>query len=188
MYPLRDSTPNRRTNVQQFANYRSYREILKQDFNHRCWYCNQREAGKFSRPFCIDHFVPKKPKSPIINPIADNYYNNLVYSCPRCNAKKWNKWPTWNGNIHNNGIVGFVDPTSKDYDNLFYRDKNWKIISSGINDQLAKYIIKEIGLNHSIHIMMRKRDKLESQYKILKEQNIANELFSLYETLLKYDE
>lgn len=188
MYPLRDSTPKRSKDVPKYTNYTSYRNILKRDFNNRCWYCNQREAGKFSRPFCIDHFVPRTPNPPIINPIADNNYDNLVYSCPRCNGKKSNKWPTWDGSMHNNGIVGFVDPTSKDYDDLFRRDKNWEIISSGINDQLAEYIIKEIGLNHSIHIIIRKIEKLQTQYNLLKEQDVGKELFSLYQKLLNYDE
>ncbi|WEG12601.1 HNH endonuclease signature motif containing protein [Pullulanibacillus sp. KACC 23026] len=96
--------------------YSKYRESLKEDFSQLCGYCGKHMVVS-RKGFEIDHFVPV---STDIDRETD--YNNLVFSCFTCNRKKSKKWPTENKNLCHDGIRGFIDPTSEEFDNHLGRN------------------------------------------------------------------
>ena len=74
--------------------YGDYRDILRDDFDYSCAYCNitETELGNL-RLFHIDHYRPQKnPRFPQFAKLK-NAYDNLLYSCFDCNEHKGNFWP-----------------------------------------------------------------------------------------------
>lgn len=159
-HPLREKTPKRRKNRSVCKKYTSYRKTLRADFHDRCGYCASFDKIR-SKSFAIDHFVPQNPDG-WSHSLRDNDYYNLVYSCGNCNSSKSNKWPTKNENIHNDGVQGFVDPTSANYENLFQRDSDGFIIQKTSSDQLSKYILTELSLNMPVHSILWKLERLDN--------------------------
>ena len=140
---FRDRTPSRRPNPKNYADYHAYKDFLKEDFNSCCGYCGDQD--RFSDvPYQIDHFVPKV----ILKTIAENDYSNLVYSCGRCNRAKWDKWPTGDEKMQNNGEVGFVDPCDPLYDQQFERNDMGEIIPL---TPLGDWMWKELNLGNAAH-------------------------------------
>lgn len=140
---FREHTPSRRVNQKKYADYYAYKESLRNDFNSRCGYCDDPE--RFSdAPFQIDHFIPKAA----LQKIAENDYANLVYACRRCNRAKWDKWPTGDENISNNGVEGFIDPCDPKYDEQFERNERGEIIST---TPLGDWMWKELNLGNAAH-------------------------------------
>lgn len=77
------SGPHRRRHGPQgYANFESYRPWLRDEFAFRCVYCLFREAWH-PQIFHVDHI---EPVSIAPNRVCD--YENLVYSCARCNLAK----------------------------------------------------------------------------------------------------
>jgi hypothetical protein len=67
-----------------YTGYDSYRPWLRDEFSFRCVYCLGREQwGHVTGEFALDHFVPQKS-----SPALATTYDNLVYSCTRCNLAK----------------------------------------------------------------------------------------------------
>lgn len=159
MYKFIETTPIHRPNPPEYATYSQYREILKVDFNKRCAYCNDSHKYRI-RSFAIDHFVPRKPLN-FETTIPSNQYDNLIYCCSYCNRAKWNKWPTNDENIENDGEIGFIKPTNEIYKTLFFRNSNGRIIPIE-NNKLALYLKDELMLWHPIHSLMWKFEKLLS--------------------------
>lgn len=118
---FRENTPERSHNVAPKKDYHDYRDQLSTDFNHRCGYCNDRDAPRASS-FEIDHFVPKKVDG---SRVTD--YTNLVYACRLCNNAKRAKWPTGDKNQPNDGKAGWIDPCSEEYGSQFERLEDGKI-------------------------------------------------------------
>ena len=56
---FRKDDPQRRDNIVEKKNYRDYRIPLREDFNCRCGYCNDRDIPRVEY-FEIDHLVPQK--------------------------------------------------------------------------------------------------------------------------------
>ena len=112
---------SRRTSVDK-KSYNRYVEELREDFHHICGYCGKSEVVA-TKGFEIDHFVPRT-----IAVERKDEYQNLVYSCFTCNRKKGNKWPTGDPNRCNDGKVGFVDPTSEEYDQHLTRNEKGSIV------------------------------------------------------------
>ncbi len=140
---FRDKTPSRRADQKKFADYHEYKNPLKQDFNSHCGYCD--DPDRFSDiPYQIDHYVPKA----IMQTIAENDYNNLVYACRRCNRAKWDKWPTGDEKISNNGTEGFIDPCNPEYDQQFERNERGEIIPT---TPLGEWMWKELDLGNAAH-------------------------------------
>ena len=74
----------RRHGPRGYFAYESYRPWLRDEFSFRCIYCLIREQwGRTLGAFDIDHFLPQ-----VIEPNKKTEYENLVYSCARCNAVK----------------------------------------------------------------------------------------------------
>lgn len=189
MNKFRDNTPVRRPGRKTITRWQWYRPNLREDFDCRCWYCNDSDLIRV-RNYAIDHFVPRNPdkKLPFSNPVPDNNYYNLVYSCSFCNLAKSNKWPTRDGSIHNNGTEWFIDPTDDEYTNLFKRNKGWKIECNDINPDLAKYIIRELKLWYPIHSLnwrFEKIIKLEEKVRKLLEKQKNEELQRIHYDILQ---
>lgn len=67
-----------------YADLASFREWLRDEFAFRCVYCLVREQwGRVTGEFDIDQF-----SSEAVRPRRLSEYDNLVYSCARCNAIK----------------------------------------------------------------------------------------------------
>ena len=67
-----------------YADYASYRPWLRDEFSYRCVYCLIREQwGRVTGEFDLDHFLPQAT-----DPALAQDYDNLVYSCHRCNLRK----------------------------------------------------------------------------------------------------
>lgn len=180
MHPFREKTPKRRETVKERKNYRYHQNDLRQDFNERCGYCDDTDYFKV-RLFTIDHFVPQNPKD-INHNIEPNFYYNLVWACSFCNSAKSNKWFTDNHTVYNDGNIGFVEPTTKEYTKLFRRDKDGSIESSGINDTLAEHIRFELNLIHGVHRITWKLEKLYFQ-----KLRLENELERLHDKELSLE-
>ncbi|MCT4327740.1 HNH endonuclease [Elizabethkingia anophelis] len=152
-----EDAPKHRDTYPQYATYNQYRPILREDFNKRCAYCRDLDQYKISN-FSIDHYVPRNPKG-CVSTIPDNQYDNLIYACSYCNRAKWNKWPTMDTSIENDGNIGFLKPTSNEYRNLFYRTRDGKIFPKP-DTPLASYIWEELKLWFPIHSLMWRIEKL----------------------------
>lgn len=74
----------RRHGPQGYAEYASFRPWLRDEFSFRCVYCLKRERwGLVRTEFDLDHFQPV-----CLNPSQAVVYENLLYSCASCNARK----------------------------------------------------------------------------------------------------
>jgi HNH endonuclease len=81
-YPVRAST--RRHGPFGYSEYERFRPWLRDEFDFRCVYCLERETWtKLVREFEIDHVIPVAN-----SPDLARNYENLVYSCARCNGVK----------------------------------------------------------------------------------------------------
>ena len=96
----------------------------------------EKNRNYFFDNFQIDHFRPKSKY-----PDLKNDYNNLVLSCPICNRNKSDDWPTNDKNVYHNDSIGYVDPASKEFDEVFYRDEDGNIFS---NYDYGKYMITKL--------------------------------------------
>lgn len=77
-----------RSKVEPKANYRAYKENLRFDFYYSCCYCTIMEIEAAGVGFTIDHYYPKKH-----SPELEKDYNNLMWSCERCNNYKSDFYP-----------------------------------------------------------------------------------------------
>lgn len=125
----------RSENIQSSNNYLIYKEQLVKDFRDLYGYCGKNRNYFFDN-FQIDHFRPKSKY-----PDLKNDYNNLVLSCPICNRNKSDDWPTNDKNVYHNDSIGYVDPASKEFDEVFYRDEDGNIFS---NYDYGKYMITKL--------------------------------------------
>jgi len=72
----------RRHGPKGYNAYESFRPWLRDEFTFRCVYCLDRERWTRST-FHLDHVVPQA-----IRPEKSLEYDNLVYSCAKCNLAK----------------------------------------------------------------------------------------------------
>jgi hypothetical protein len=72
-----------RAKVEPKKDYREYREELRFDFWYSCAYCTMTELESRGIGFDIDHYYPRKTHPQLINE-----YENLMWSCQRCNRCK----------------------------------------------------------------------------------------------------
>src|SRR5437763_1920697 len=99
----------RRPNPPSYSNYRRYKQILREDFDHRCAYCLLHEGdplGAGFHNFHIDHFRPKSKFPELVST-----YANLYYACRWCNGDKNETWPLPEERQRR---FRFVDPCAED--------------------------------------------------------------------------
>ena len=130
----------------RYKTYRRYRENLKEDFKNRCAYCNMPDNIIAPESFEIDHFIPKNAFENI-RPELEYEYDNLMYSCPKCNGNKSDKYK---GDINNGKIENefFYNPVEIDYNKIFYRNEYGGISSE---DKKGKEMIISLKLFSPIY-------------------------------------
>ena len=117
------------------GNYEAYRAWLRDEFAFRCVYCLRREHWeKMQGAFEIDHFLPQAR-----NPNLGAEYDNLVYSCARCNRAK--------------GSLIVPDPCVVFIARSVRVNNDGTIIGSGD----AQKLIRVLGLDDSDHTYYRAR-------------------------------
>ncbi len=143
-----------RTCTKIYADYKSFKPYLVNDFNNRCGYCDSHD--KFFgglKNFQIDHF---KPHSISTFASLKHEYENLVYSCQSCNRAKSNKWED---------VDGFIDPCDERYDDFISRASNGKIKYN--NTLQGEYIYSNLNLFLIRHELLWSIERLEEQRKII---------------------
>ena len=163
---FREKTPQRRIATEKVGNYRDHRDNLREDFNHRCGYCDSLDNFRRAH-YEIDHFIPKKFLEKVFS-TPEKYkdkeqeYKNLVYACHSCNNAKGEKWPANSIEYSFIGSTGFIDPCKSEYDNQFERDVNGKIIAK---TELGKWIHKELKLWKPEHLVIWHLDEISKTIK-----------------------
>lgn len=136
-----------RSNPPHYDNYSKYKQYLEKDFSKRCAYCNLC-SDMITTFFEVDHFIPKKAFKDI-RPDFETDYNNLVYSCKKCNLAKGSKF---SGDLllekPTNNL--FYDPVLVDYNTIFYRNEFGAIVS---DDPKGQKMIEILKLYRPIHIL-----------------------------------
>ena len=122
-------------------NYKKAKPFLIQDFHNICGYCGKCFDVTLTDSQ-IDHF---KPKSKF--PELENDYQNLVLSCFTCNNKKRDDWPSnsIDTNISLDGLKGYVDPASEDFDKNLARTSNGDIV--GLTN-IGNYMVKRLNFQN----------------------------------------
>ena len=84
-FPYATDTHTRRHGPVGYSSYKAYKDWLRDEFAFRCVYCLFREKWYPNRAdaFGVDHSVPKRQA-----PELATTYDNLLYSCNRCNSLK----------------------------------------------------------------------------------------------------
>lgn len=166
-----------RTCTKEYKDYHSYLRYLRDDFQHRCAYCNLSDT-QITTPFEIDHFIPEdvfKNEWPELEAM----YANLVYSCKKCNVAKSNQY---GGDIRKHEIRNelFYEPEETDYGEIFFRDEDGGICS---NDEKGKDMIIRLKLYRPIHnlawiceITKATLDKLSAQIELVGKGSTKGEI------------
>ena len=161
---FRTKTPKRRENPLTVTDYHKHKGNLQEDFNHRCGYCDDHDYFRMT-DYQIDHFVPRVQ----LKTIKPTDYSNLVYSCRSCNRAKWDKWPTGNEKVANDGMKGFVDPCNVEFDKQFSRNGRGEIVAE---TPLGEWMWIALNFGNPAHSVIW---KLEQILKIINElQAIAD--------------
>lgn len=183
MIPFRDKKPFRRKTVGNVLNYKKHLVPLKEDFNHKCGYCDDTYTWR-TVWYEIDHFIPQK-KFPHRNPTD---YNNLVFACRSCNNSKRAKWPTEDEHLPHNGSCGFIDPCDEEYDRQFGRKIDGSI---KFKTDLGKWMFHALKLHRPQHQIIwiisqldQITDELEDLSNSISDQNIKKQVQENMNTLL----
>ncbi|AEY65604.1 HNH endonuclease signature motif containing protein [Clostridium sp. BNL1100] len=141
---FRDFSIKRSCN-KNYTNYTRYKPYLKQDFSCRCAYCNLLDTS-ITTPFEVDHFIPRDTFKDDW-PECDTLYENLIYSCKKCNIAKSSQF---SGDISPKKIINefFYNPVLEDYGEIFYRNDYGGIDS---DDLKGREMIKRLKLYRPIH-------------------------------------
>lgn len=144
MMNFRNKAPSR-TCTKRYANYRSYKPYLANDFFNKCGYtnCSDFWFGGVNN-FHIDHFIPWKQYP--LRPNLETDYQNLVYCCSYVNILKSN----------DTGI--YLDPCDEDYNYHFQRDDIGTIIPI---TPAAIYMYKKMKLYLSRYRIIWMLDEIE---------------------------
>lgn len=157
-----DKVIRRRLGILNLEKYQDAKEILVEDFHGLCGYCGK-GCGIMHQKFHIDHFVPKS-----LDKSRENDYYNLVLACPKCNLSKSNKWPTEDIDTANDGMVGFVDPATEEFDKHLARSEEGFVVG-----------ITTLGKNmcHSLNLDIRRSDLYWKISRIYQQQEKIETLF-----------
>ncbi|WP_299100796.1 HNH endonuclease signature motif containing protein [uncultured Winogradskyella sp.] len=159
MNKFREEPPIKEEVLTVVSKYQLHKPTLEKNFRNKCGYCNDNDVWR-NTFYEVDHYIPKG----YLTEDEIKEYWNLIYSCRYCNNSKRAKWPTKDRNIDNNGIEGFVSPYSKEYDLLFIRDAEGKIIPQS---DLAKWIHKNLHLGLKRHSLIWQLEKIDATLDVL---------------------
>jgi hypothetical protein len=140
----------RRPDPPAYSDYRRYKPLLREDFEHRCAYCLLHEGGEIGggfQNFHIDHFRPRSKFGDLIS-----IYSNLYYACRWCNGAKSETWPSTQEEQLG---FGFVDPCVED---LYAKHARLDPSTGRLEptSKPGKYTIREIQLNRRKFNELRK--------------------------------
>ncbi len=153
----------RTPDVPPLNDYLEYRDpYLRPDFEYRCAYCLTHEhyfldgeAGE------VDHHRPLHPPEGLGKGFSHlrNVYENLYWSCPRCNLYKGNRWPT-----DAQYVAGerFLDPCAEDH------EAHWDTHPDGTvsaRTPTGRYTIRNIRLDRP-RLNKRRADFARDQRKL----------------------
>ena len=79
---------HRRKHNPRYRTNKSYKPVLRDEFNRQCIYCRQPEFFNLAG-FGVEHYKPKEKF-----PELEWEYDNLFYACNCCNSRKGESWPT----------------------------------------------------------------------------------------------
>lgn len=136
-----------RTCDKSYKSYSTYKNALRKDFKGRCAYCNLLESS-ITTPFEVDHYIPRDVFKDSW-PELDTLYENLIFSCKKCNIAKSNQFT---GDISTRKINNedFYNPAEVDYGEIFYRNDSGGIDS---DEPKGKNMITKLKLYKPIHNM-----------------------------------
>lgn len=135
-----------RTCSKKLKKYKSYKKYLKKDFHDRCAYCNTWDHIIKPLKFSIDHYVPRKIFKNIDKSL-DNNYNNLMYTCQKCNREKSAKYQGKMDDLEIKNEL-FINPVEEDYNKIFYRNEYGGIDS---DDERGRKMIIELKLHRPLY-------------------------------------
>ena len=158
------------------SHYSKYRDSLMDDFSQICGYCGKHMIVS-RKGFEIDHFVPVSTDC-----ARETDYNNLVFSCFTCNRKKSKKWPTNDKNLCHDGIQGFIDPASDEFDNHLGRNSIGKIEHHSDVGQYMMYKVFKFHLRPTdiVWKCMELNKRKEILYQMKKKNNLKLEELELF--------
>lgn len=159
----------KRTCDKAFNDYSSYKSYLMKDFSDRCAYCNLFDKS-IGISFEIDHYIPKKAFENK-RPELLSLYDNLVYSCKKCNQIKGSQFK---GDVYsvplNNEL--FYNPSVVDYNTIFYIDEFGTISS---DDEKGQSMINLLKLYRPINNLAWICEKLnESRFRLNEKMSILD--------------
>lgn len=157
----------RRNSVEEKSDYRKYKNELVEDFKDICGYCGKNRKY-FSDKFEIDHFRPQTKY-----PQFKNDYTNLVLSCSLCNRYKSDDWPTNNPELYHDEQIGYVDPASEEFDQVFYRKDDGNIES---DYEYGRYMIEKLKFNIRPIKLIWKLDVLHYTKSLLREKRKSEDI------------
>lgn len=184
MLKFRDKVPLHSYSGDRFRTMRTNKKHLREDFNHRCAYCNDIDSYAGKETFQVDHFAPKSKF-----PHLETTYENLMYSCPYCNRSKSDKWISNDASkpIINN--EGFDNPTSLSFESHFSRGACGEIIPL---DSLGRYMWENLRLMLQRHACLYRMEVMRQRIQRLKKivnsnkpDRIREEADDLYGELAK---
>ena len=140
---------------QRWTNYNDVKckEYARHDFKYQCAYClmNERETGLSYSAYEIDHFIPVV-KEELYNGNV-NEYNNLFYSCQKCNRKKADF-------VDEDLLNPCIDDVYFGENPAVYIDDDYKVIA---NNTKGEVFIDVFKLNSRYHINRRRNSFLSDK-------------------------
>jgi 5-methylcytosine-specific restriction endonuclease McrA len=152
----------RSADVPALDDYTEYRSYLRSDFRYRCAYCLTHEyyfldgdGGE------IDHHRPLNPSPRGSKDFSHlvNVYDNLYWTCSKCNRSKGNRWPT-----DEQYAAGsrFLDPCREDHEAHWQTNSDGTIIAL---TETGRYTIRTVRLDRPF--LNRRRAELYQDQKLL---------------------
>jgi len=159
MNKFREEPPINEEVLKVVSKYQDHKPTLEKNFRGKCGYCDDNDIWR-NTYYEIDHFIPKG----YLTEIEKKEYWNLIYSCRYCNNSKRAKWPTKDRHIDNDGKEGFISPYSENYDLLFKRDEEGRIIPQS---DLAVWMHKNLHLGLKRHSFIWQLEKIDTTLDVL---------------------
>ena len=150
-----------RTCTEQYDAPQKYKQYLRRDFHGRCCYCNMPEE-LVTVPYHVEHFVPEKVFKGIRDELRTDY-NNLMWSCPKCNLSKGDKYK---GDIRDDSKIEnelFYNPVETDFNRIFYRNELGGIDSDDLKGREMINLLKLYRPVHNFAWLLERLEKLCNQ-------------------------
>ena len=169
-FPILKRRPQYRTkkNGDYYADYKEYKQEVREDCLGRCVYCDSHEnelGGPTSMN--LDHFRPQK--YPEFQHLIHDPHN-LLWACGACNRGKSDHWPALGTDGTVVGNAGFIDPFVENRRDYFDVSSNGKLVAL---KPPAKYMTVLLALNRQ-HAKMKRKMRLQAYTIIPKlDENIS---------------